>query len=170
MPPVGLQQQSKFPEIDIQAKSRYLLAPTELELALRTVGRYLGRLQLLKCAKAVSIRINACPTWNSSPENCCAELPKIDVPGELSYLPTHKELERALWNIDSTLGPLQSLKCTAFHSLWKISYTICNRHPKMRKHNFSNKIKTENMQDNNATQDALVSPNNFPKERGIKIL
>ena len=92
MPLVGLQQQFKFSEIDIWEKLWYLLALIELELFLWTMGRYLGPLQPLKCAKANSIRICARPTWKSSPKKCRVELPKIDVVGELSYLPTHKEL------------------------------------------------------------------------------
>ena len=44
MPPVSLQQQFKFPEIDVWVKSRYLLALIELELIIKTIGIYLGPL------------------------------------------------------------------------------------------------------------------------------
>ena len=105
----------------------------ELELMLRIVGSTLGPLQPLKCAKADSPRKSVHPLWKSSIENYQAKLPKIDTPRELPYLPTYKELELASLTIDSTLGPLQSLKCTTSDSLRIISYTTCNKHPETRK-------------------------------------
>ena len=97
------------------------------------VHKYLDPLQTLLCASFDSSRKYAHPLWKLGIENYHSKQPEINVLEEFPYLLTYKDLGLGLWNRDSTLHLLQSLKCVGLHSLRNFNYVVCNRHPEIKK-------------------------------------